>query len=215
MKRVVILGAGGLGRQVLAQLQVDYGHGIDWVIGGFLDERGADAVSPALYYPWLGEPMSFVPASDHLFVAAIGDPAMRKRQVVPLLAKGAEFISVRTRCMLGARTVYGPTYFGYDVSCGVDSRIGGYGFIDQDVLLGHDVDIGDYVHIGPRCVLAGNVKVGEGAVINTGALIARGVTIGEGAVVGMGSVVFKDVAAGQTVVGNPARSIFNKPVDQA
>ena len=48
MKRIIILGAGGLGRQVLAQLQVDYGHGIDWVIGGFLDERG-DAVAESLY----------------------------------------------------------------------------------------------------------------------------------------------------------------------
>lgn len=43
MKRIIILGAGGLGRQVLAQLQVDYGHGIDWVIGGFLDERGPES----------------------------------------------------------------------------------------------------------------------------------------------------------------------------
>ena len=48
MKRIIILGAGGLGRQVLAQLQVDYSHGIDWVIGGFLDERGPGAVAGAL-----------------------------------------------------------------------------------------------------------------------------------------------------------------------
>lgn len=212
MKHVVILGAGGLGRQVLAQLQVDNSHGIDWVIAGFLDERGPDAVAQSLYYPWLGEPNIFVPAPDQIFVAAVGDPALRQRQVAPLLAKGADFISVRTRCTLGARSVYGPTYFGYDVNCGVDCRIGAYGFIDQDTLIGHDAVIGDYVHIAPRCVLAGHVKVDDGAVINTGALIARGISIGEGAVVGMGAVVFRDVPAGQTVAGNPARPIFNKPV---
>lgn len=70
MKRIIILGAGGLGRQVLAQLQVDYGHGIDWVIGGFLDERGPEAVAESLYYPWLGYPESFVAEPDQLFVAA-------------------------------------------------------------------------------------------------------------------------------------------------
>lgn len=215
MKRLVILGAGGLGRQVLAQLQVDYSHGIDWVIAGFLDERGADTVPPSLYYPWLGHPQSFTPEPDHIFVAAIGDPVLREHQVAPLVAKGAAFISVRTRCTLGVRSVYGPTFFGYDVNCGVDCSIGAYGFIDQDTLIGHDVVIGDYVHIAPRCVLAGHVKVGHGAVINSGALIARGVTIGERAVVGMGAVVFHDVAPGQTVVGNPARSIFSKPVAQA
>ncbi|MDG3818017.1 acetyltransferase [Pseudomonas aeruginosa] len=210
MKKIIILGAGGLGRQVLAQLQIDYSHGIDWVIGGFLDERGPGAVPTELYYPWLGTPELFVPELDQLFVAAVGDPASRQKQVEILLAKGAEFVSIRTRCALGVRTAYGPTFFGYDVSSGVDCRIGAYGFIDQQTMLGHDVVIGDYVHIGPRCLLAGYVKVGDRAVINSGAMIARDVSIGEDAVVGMGAVVFKDVAAGQTVVGNPARVIFSK-----
>ncbi len=215
MKQIVILGAGGLGRQVLAQLQVDHSHGIDWVIAGFLDERGQDTVPGALYYPWLGHPAEFAPRADQLFVAAIGDPLSRERQVAPLVAAGAEFVSIRTRCCLGTRTVYGPTYFGYDVNCGVDCRIGSYAFIDQEVLLGHDVVVGDYAHIAPRCVLAGHVTVGHGAVINSGALIARGITIGERSVVGMGAVVFHDVAPGQTVVGNPARAIFNKPVSSS
>ncbi|HEB0601560.1 TPA: acetyltransferase [Pseudomonas aeruginosa] len=210
MKRIIILGAGGLGRQVLAQLQVDYSHGIDWVIGGFLDERGPEAVAESLYYPWLGYPESFVAEPDQLFVAAVGDPLSRQKQVACLLAKGAEFVAIRTRCTLGVRTSYGPTFFGYDVSSGVDCRIGAYGFIDQQTMLGHDVVIGDYVHIGPRCLLAGYVKVGDRAVINSGAMIARDVSIGEDAVVGMGAVVFKGVAAGQTVVGNPARVIFSK-----
>ncbi|GGC14573.1 hypothetical protein GCM10007205_24290 [Oxalicibacterium flavum] len=210
MKKIVIVGAGGLGRQALAQLQIDFSHGVDWVIDGFLDERGADVVPESLYYPWLGYPETFVPESNQLFVAAIGDPASRQKQLAPLLAKNAEFISVRTRCILGARTQYGPTFFGYNVSCGVDCRIGAYSFIDQEALLGHDVVIGDFVHIGPRCTLAGHVHVEDGAQIHSGALIARGVRIGAGAVVGMGAVVFKDVAAGATVAGNPARVVFQK-----
>lgn len=210
MKKIIILGAGGLGRQVLAQLQVDHAHGIDWVIAGFLDERGPETVSEALYYPWLGYPESFMPEPDHYFVVAIGDPRSREHQVQSLLDKSAEFISVRTRCQLGTRTHYGPTFFGYDVSSGVDCQIGSYCFIDQETLIGHDVVIGDYVHIGPRCLLAGYVKVGKGVVINSGAMLARGICVGAGAVIGMGAVVFHDVPAGKTVAGNPARVIFSK-----
>lgn len=210
MKKVVILGAGGLGRQVLAQLQVDFSHGIDWIIEGFLDERGADIVPAAVYYPWLGHPRSYQPAQDQVFVVAIGDPVNRERQVQPLLEKGAQFIPVRTRTVLGVRTSYGPTFFGYDVSSGVDCQIGSYCFIDQQTMIGHDVIIGDYVHIAPRCLIAGGVRIEKGAVLNSGAMIARGVVIGEGAVVGMGAVVFKDVPPGATVVGNPARVIFQK-----
>lgn len=210
MKRLVIVGAGGLGRQALAQLQVDPSHGIDWVIDGFLDERGPDVVPDTLFYPWLGDPATYQPDTRQVFVAAIGDPASRERQVLYLLAKGAEFISVRTRVLLGTRTRYGPSFFGYDVSTGVDATVGSYCFIDQQSMIGHDTVIDDYVHIGPRCLIAGYVKIGKGAVINSGAMIARDLTVGAGAVVGMGAVVFHDVPAGATVVGNPARVIFNR-----
>ena len=211
MRKVVIVGAGGLGRQVLAQMQIDNDHGIVWVIEGFLDERGPGAVPESLYYPWLGHPEHFQPTAQHLFVAAIGDTNSRQQQIAPLLSKGAEFTSVRTRCNLGLRTRYGTTFFGYDVSCGVDCRIGNYGYIDQQVLIGHDVVIGDYVHIAPRCLLAGHVTLGNRVTVNPGAMIARGVNIGDDAVIGMGSVVFRDVPAGTTVAGNPARTIFENP----
>ena len=210
MKKIVILGAGGLGRQVLAQLQVDHSLGLDWLIEGFVDERGPDVVSPALYYPWLGYPASFVPTDDHLFVIGVGDTASREAQVSLLVDRGANFIPVRTRCALGARTSFGNTFFGYDVTTGVDCTIGDYGFIDQEAMIGHDVILGDYVHIGPRALLAGNVTVGKGATIHSGAMISRGITVGEGAVVGMGAVVFKDIPPGATVLGNPARIIFQK-----
>lgn len=210
MKKVVILGAGGLGRQVLAQLQMDHSLGLDWLVEGFIDERGPEVVSEALYYPWLGCPETFAPKAEHLFVAAIGDTASREAQVQLLLEKQANFIAIRTRCLLGARTSFGPTFFGYDVTTGVDCTIGAYGFIDQQAMIGHDVTLGDYVHIGPRALLAGNVTVHKGATVHSGAMISRGITVGEGAVVGMGAVVFKDVPAGATVMGNPARIIFQK-----
>lgn len=210
MKRLIIVGAGGLGRQVLAQLQRDLGHGLDWIIDGFLDERGPDAVPDSLFYPWLGYPADFCPTPQHIFVAAVGDPAMREAQTAPLASKGAEFVSIRTQCRLGVRTTYGATFFGYDVSCGVDSRIGNFGFIDQDVIIGHDVLIGDYVHIGPRAIISGYVQIGKGVTINSGAMIARDIKIGDGATIGLGAVVFSDVPAGATMVGNPARKIFSK-----
>lgn len=211
MKQLVIVGGGGLGRQALAQLLLDHDHGLEWLIAGFLDERGPDAISPQVHFPWLGYPLHFEPGPQHIFVSAVGHPESRRQQVEPLLLKGAEFVSVRSRCQLGLRTVYGATFFGYDVSTGVDCRIGDYGVIDQQTLIGHDVSIGDYVHISQRCVIAGYVRIADGVVIHPGALLARGVSIGERAVIGIGAVVVRDVAPGTSVMGNPARTIFIQP----
>ncbi|PAA27259.1 transferase [Pseudomonas fragi] len=207
MKQLVIVGAGGLGRQALTQLVADYAHGTEWLIAGYLDERGPQVLAPDATFPWLGYPASFEPGPQHVFVCAVGNPQSRRAQVEPLLAKGATFVSIRTRCYLDLRTRYGATFFGYDVSAGVDCRIGDYGFIEQQTLLGHDVTLGDYVHISPRCIVAGYVTVGNEVVIHSGALLSRGIRVGDGAVIGMGAVVLRDVPPGATVLGNPARII--------
>ncbi|WMI97603.1 acetyltransferase [Pseudomonas chlororaphis subsp. aurantiaca] len=208
MKQLVIVGGGGLGRQALTQLVADYAHGTEWLIAGYLDERGPNAIAASSPFPWLGYPALFTPTAQHIFVSTVGNPSSRRMQVEPLLAKGAQFVSIRTRCFLDLRTRYGATFFGYDVSVGVDCQIGDYGFIEQQTLVGHDVSIGDYVHISPRCVIAGYVKIGDGVVIHSGALLAREITVGDGAVIGMGAVVLRDVPPGATVVGNPARVVF-------
>ena len=210
MKQLIIVGGGGLGRQALTQLAADLAHGTQWLIAGFLDERGPDAIAANSAFPWLGYPHTFCPQPQHVFISAVGNPASRRLQVEPLVAKGAHFISIRTRCQLDLRTSHGATFFGYDVSFGVDCRVGDHGFIEQQTLVGHDVTIGDYVHISPRCVIAGYVTIGHGVVLHSGALLARNITVGDGAVIGMGAVVLRDVPAGATMVGNPANVVFIK-----
>ncbi len=205
MKRMIIVGGGALGNQALSQLLVDYAFGKEWLIGGFLDTRGPDAVTYSPDFPWLGSPLDFVPDENHIFTAAVGDTALREQLVTPLVEKGAEFVSIRTRCQLGYYNDIGPSFLGFDVSTGLNTRIGAYSYIDQGSMIGHDCTIGDFVHIGQRCIIAGYVTIGRGAVVHSGAMIARGCMIGDNAVVGMGAVVFGNVPANTTVIGNPAR----------
>lgn len=53
--------------------------------------------------------------------------------------------------------------------------------------------------------------VKRGASIGSGATILCGVMIGENAMVGAGAVVTRDVEAGATVMGNPARTLRDRP----
>lgn len=207
MQRLIVVGAGGLGREVEALARNDYANGKDWYIGGFLDTRPDVLSAFAMQVGVIGDPMTFVPQKDDIFVVAIGDTRLKKRVVASMRLRGAQFVSLRTHVQISPRARYGAAVFGDRATVSVDASVGDYAFIGADTILGHDVVVEDYVHIGARCFVAGRARVGEGAVIHPMSSIAMDVRIGEWATVGLGAVVFNEVPPGATVVGNPARRL--------
>jgi len=72
----------------------------------------------------------------------------------------------------------------------------------------HDCILGDFVTVAPNAVLLGNVSVAEGCYIGANATILPGIKVGADATIGAGAVVTKDVPGGVTVVGNPAKILY-------
>ena len=211
MQRMVIVGAGGLGREVEALARHDYANGKDWYIGGFLDTRPDVLSAYATHVGVIGDPMTFVPQADDIFIVAIGDTRLKKRVVASLRLRGAHFVSLRTHVQISARAKYGASIFGDRATVSVDATVGDYAYVGADTILGHDVVVSNFAHIGARCFVAGRAHIGEGAVIHPMACIAMDVRIGEWATVGLGAVVFNEVPPGSTVVGNPARRLSKAP----
>ena len=207
MKRLIIVGAGGLGREVEALARTDYANGKEWYIGGFLDTREDQLVDVDVDTGVIGDPQTYVPGDDDIFIVAIGDPKLKRKLVAPLKLKGAYFANLRTNVKMAPRVRYGSVVFGDCARISVETTIGDFVYIGDDCVIGHDVTIADYAHVGTRCFVAGNAQIGEGAVIHPMSSIAIGVKVGKGATVGLGSVVFHDVPEGATVVGNPARKL--------
>ena len=208
-KKLIIVGAGGLGRIVYDILLNALRADTVYRIHGFLDTR-ADLVLPAeINTPLLGSPLDYVVGEDEVFVAAVGLPEWRKRLTDPLLAQGAEFISHTAGSIVGARSRIAPgTFITPGAVISVDCDLGAFAYLDTHVILGHDVVIGEHCMIGAMTFLAGGVRVGNNVSIHPRSTIAKGLTIGDGATVGIGSVVVNNVPPGVTVFGNPARVIF-------
>jgi len=201
---VLIIGAGGFGRNILWMLRNDAAYNKDWDIKGFLDNRTSAEGLPDV--PLLGDPLSYQVQTGDIFINALGSPAARRQYTAPLLAQEADFFIARKNLLLGDRTTLGRgCIFDDNVSISVDSQIGEFVTVLSTTIIGHDVKIGDYCQIGNFVFIGGNASVGNDVVIHPHATILPHVKIGDGAVIGAGSVVIGNVPAGITVFGNPAK----------
>lgn len=209
MKRLIIIGAGGFGREAYGVARDAVGYGVEFDVKGFLDANARALDGFSGYPAILGDPMAYVPQPDDVFVTALGSVAARRACVAALEAKGGEFIAIVHRsAWLGPNVTVGAgSFVSNNVVLTADIRVGRHVCIFQGTSVGHDAVLGDFSHVYAQCALGGGVKVGEGARVYPGAVVVPRRTIGAEAVVGAGSTVLLNVPAGVTVFGNPAAPV--------
>lgn len=211
MLQILIIGAGGWGREVLAQMQDDPDCGKKWVIKGFLDSRSHILDGLDCSTPIVGSPIDYRPQTGEAFVCAVGAPHQRLQYTQALLSQGAFFIEICTEAYLNPRVHLGRGCFlCRRVQLSPDVWIGDFANIHTQSVIGHDAHIGDYAQIGAMVFIGGGARIGNLVTIHPHATILPGIEVGEDATVGAGAVVIKNVPAGATVFGNPARVIFQK-----
>lgn len=209
-RRLVIVGAGGFGREVFGLAREAVGRGSDFAdVKGFLDARADALAAFDGYPPVLGAPDAYAPAPDDVFVTALGDVAARRRCADALAARGARFVPlVHRSASLGPHAVVGDgALVAQHAVVSADAAVGRHACVFQGAVVGHDARVGDFAHVYALCALGGGVTLGEGAVVYPGARIAPRRRVGARAVVGIGSVVLVNVRDGETVFGNPARPV--------
>lgn len=210
MKKILIVGAGGFGREVLSWLKDWIRAREGWTVDGFLDDHSG-ALDCFTGLPSIRGPISsYQPQADEFLVCALGNPRVKLNVCNQLSQRGAEFLTlvhptavVGERVRIGRGTVICPLAV---VTC--DIELGEFVTLNAAATVGHDVVIGDGVTLSGHCDITGGVKVGKGAFFGSHASVIPGMTIGEFAVVGAGSTVVRNVKPGVTVFGIPAKQIL-------
>ncbi len=208
-RRLLLVGAGGFGREVLSTIRGTHWPYRDWELGGFLDGNPAALDPFHCDCPIIGDPADYVPRQDDVFLCTIGDPATKLAVAKALLAHGAQFISlVHPAAMAGERSHYGPGLIMMPLAAlSTDVRLGSFVTINSYSGFGHNSQAGDGCTLSAHCDVTGNAVLGEGVLMGSHASVLPGVRVGDYAVVGAGSVAVRTVPPYSTVMGVPARQI--------
>lgn len=199
---VVVVGAGGHGKVVVATLQAAGGR-VAELWDDDPERWGAEVLGVPVHGP-IAERAAESPGRPA--VLALGDNRTRRRFATELPLSWIAAIHpdavVHPSVSPGVGTV---VFAGAVIQ--PDAVLGRHVIVNTGASVDHDCRIGDFVHLGPGVHLAGEVRVEDGAVIGVGAAVIPGRAIGAWATVGAGAVVTREVAPEDTVVGIPARSV--------
>lgn len=211
MKRIVLYGAGGFGRETAYLIDViNYCYpGSYWFLGFLVDEKYYNPNTVINGYPLLGTKDWILNNKDVACVCTIADNEARARIQTELMTQGVQFetlIAPNLPIPPTAKIGRGCVISG-NVAISVNCNLGDGVFLNNSVTLGHDVEIGAYTSIMPGTGISGGCKIGEKVYIGGHAFIVPHKHIEDKAVVAAGSIVFRNVKTGTTVLGNPAKRI--------
>ena len=209
MRNLVIIGAGGFGREMFAAAREAIGFGERFRIKGFVDDNPHALDGFRDYPPIIGSTESYRMESDDVFVTALGNVETRKRCAEIVESRNGKFISIihRTASLGPNVTVGDGSFIAHNVVLTADIKVGRHACIFHGSVIGHDTTLGDYSHVYSLVSIGGGVSVGERASIFPGARVVPRVAIGDGSTVGIGSVVVRSVKSGVTVFGVPAQRL--------
>ena len=207
-KDLLIIGAGGFGRETYCLVQAINAVNETWQILGFVDDVEPDQTKlNRLGTKWLGSRAVLETFQGASYVVAISNTNVRRELVE--IAEQSDLNSatlIHPNVNIGLDVHIGPgSILNAGVSLTTNVVLGAHVQLNPGVLVGHDTEISDFVSIYPGATIGGNVQIGVGSTIGANVTVLQGISIGHFAVLGAGSVVTKSVSNFAIAKGVPAR----------
>lgn len=207
MKDLIIVGAGGFGREALYVASDINKFHPQWNIKGFIDDNLNALDDIKCNYPILGKIKDWETSENEVYVMGISSPQAKEKVSFILKERGAKFITlIHPRAM-----VYETATIGEGCIIGGMSNIGDCAIIGNFVnvagsIVGQDSSIDDFSTTTAFVNIA-NAKIGKRVFIGSHSVILNGKKVGDDAFVCAGSIVLSNVKPGTKVMGYPAKKI--------
>lgn len=206
---LVIVGAGGFGREVASLVEAINNHTPTWDLAGFVDDNETLSGTSVMGYPVRGDVDWLSRQDDLSFSIAIGDGKTRKQIADTLTSSKVQpatlihpSISLHRTADVGTGTIMckgtSPT---------VNLQIGPHVIINLNCTLGHDSVVGSFATLHPGVHISGSAHLEPGVSMGTGSVVLPGVRIEANSTVGAGAVVTENLPENCTAVGVPAHPL--------
>jgi len=213
LDHIIIVGAGGFGREVYSWLLQHEDCNIKWKIKGFVDDWKAngniDPTDPLNKYPVkvLGSIESYCPEENDYFLVAIGDPKFKEKIIERLDQKKVKYFTyIHPTVVKGENVVIGKGCIicPYVVlSC--DVEINDFVALNISSTVGHDSKVGPFSTLSGHVDITGNCTLGKGVFMGTHAALIPKTVVGDYANVSAGTIGIRNVKANSTILGVPGK----------
>ena len=203
-QRILIVGAGGFGREVLQWARDAWPESADR-IAGFLSSDADSLEGLDCGHRVLGSPDAYRPAAGDRLLLAIGIPYARRRVAESLLAHGAEFLTlIHPTAIVAASASIGPGSILCPYAVASDScRVGRFTIMNYHSSLGHDATAGDFAVLSPYATLGGHAHIEEDVFLGLHSSVGPGKTVGARSKVSANSAALANSPADSLIYGVP------------
>jgi sugar O-acyltransferase (sialic acid O-acetyltransferase NeuD family) len=210
MEPMLIIGAGGFGREVLSMLNsMSSGMQIG-APSGFIDD-GIPKGTMVNGLPVLGGLEVLKEYSEAALVIAVGNGSTRERILSKIDSGKFTFPNVIHPSALFQAPQRIKMGKGNIICAGsiftVDIQLGDFCIVNLGCTVGHDAELESFSSLMPGVRISGGARLRKGCYIGTGANLIKATEVGAGSIIGAGAMVDRDIPHNVTAVGVPCRVI--------
>ena len=204
--RILIVGGGGFGREVLAWARDTWPQWQDRLTG-FLSADAEILQGHACELPVLADPAAFTPEPGDALLLAIGVPGTRREVAEDLASRGGHFLTlvhptatVVPTATLGPGSIICPHAVISDAAV-----LGACVLVNYHASLAHDCHAGDFAVLSPYATLGGSSEIGPDTFLGLHASVAPRISVGAGSKITANSCCLHAAPAASLIHGVPGR----------
>jgi len=208
MYDIIILGAGGLGRELYSWAKDSFPKD-QYKIKGFLDDNPKVLNNYNVEIRVIGSIDNYEVKENDRFIIGVGDVEIKKKIVEKLEARSARFLTLIHPTAIVANTAK----IGQGVFICPFVTVGDHAQLDDFIILNiysccaHNSKIGKYCTLSPYAAVTGFAILEDEVFLGTHSTIIPGKKVGYRSKVSANSVVMRDVPSNKIVFGVPGKAV--------